>query len=85
MDGYFSSWLDQFKLGGKGGNLDTSRSTLRMVFIFDVAAIAWKSKRQVSVALSSTEAEYVVVVLTVKEALWIKTIIEELDILTLRK
>ena len=31
-------------------------------------------------ALSSTEAEYVVTELTTKEGLWIKTIIEELDI-----
>ena len=54
-----------------------------MVFIFGGAAIAWKHKRQVYVALSSIVAEYVAAALTTKEELWIKTIIEELDIFKL--
>ena len=36
-------------------------------------------------ALSSTEAEYVAATLTEKEGLWIKTIIEELDIIKLNE
>ena len=82
-----SEWINTSLVGWTdsdwGGDLDTSRSTSGMVFIFGGAAIAWKSKRQVSVALSSTEAEYVAAALTAKEGLWIKTIIEELDIFKL--
>ena len=51
--------------------------------MFAEGAIAWRSKRQTSVALSSTEAEYVAATLTAKEGLWIKTIIQELDIFNL--
>ena len=67
------------------GDLDTSHSTLSMVFIFGGAAITWKSKRQVSVALSSIEVEYVADALTAKKGFLIKTIIEELDIFKLMK
>jgi hypothetical protein len=51
-----------------------------MVFLFVGGTISWRSKRQDSVALSSTEAEYIAAALTSKEGLWIKTICEELDI-----
>ena len=51
-----------------------------MVFTFAGGAIAWRTKRQSSVALSSTEAEYIVAALIAKEGFWIKKIIEELDI-----
>ena len=56
-----------------------------MVFTFAGGAITWRTKRQSSIALSSTEAEYIVVALTAKEGLWIKTIIEELDIFELKE
>ena len=56
-----------------------------MVFTFADGAIAWRTKREVSVVLSSTEAEYVAAVLTTKEGLSIKTIIEVLDIIKLNE
>ena len=84
MDAWSTSRLDRFGLG-VGGDIDTSRSTSRMVFTFAGGAIAWRTKRKSSVALSSTEAEYIAATLTVKEGLWIKTIIEELDIFELKE
>ena len=70
-------------LSGRYQDPPSPCSTSGMVFIFGGAAIAWKSKCQVFVALSSTEVEYVAVALMAKEGLWIKTIIEELDIFKL--
>ena len=66
-----------------GRDIYTCRSTFGMVFTFVGDAITWRSKRQTLVALSSTEAEYVAAALTAKERIWIKTIIEELDIFKL--
>ena len=65
-----NGWLQTPLVGSTdsdwGGDLDTSRSTSGMVFTFADGAIAWRTKRQVSVALSSTEAEYVAAALTAK-------------------
>ena len=66
-----------------GGDIDTSPSTSGMVFLFAGGAISWRSKRQDSVALSRTEAEYIAAAFTSKDGLWIKTICEELDIFKL--
>lgn len=40
------------------GNHDTHSSTTRYVFMFGSGAISWCSKRQPTVSLSTTEAEY---------------------------
>jgi hypothetical protein len=61
-------------------NIDTSRSTSGIVFTFGGGVIAWRSKRQRLVALSSTKVEYVATTLTTKEGLLIKTILEEFDV-----
>ena len=42
--------------------------------------VAWKSKKQVSVTLSTTEAEYYVVGIACQEATWIKQICQELNV-----
>ena len=42
--------------------------------------IAWKSKKQVSVALSTTEAKYYAVGIACQEATWIKQICQELNV-----
>ncbi len=47
-------------------------------FMLAGGPIAWKSKKQASVALSTTEAEYYVLGITCQEATWIKQICQEL-------
>ena len=76
MDAWSTSRLDRFGLGGGASG---------MVFTFAGGATAWRTKRQISIALSSTEAEYIAAALTTKEGLWINTIIEELDIFQLKE
>ena len=63
----------------------TSRhhSTSGMVFMFASGAISWRTKKQTTVALSSTEAEYVAATLAVKEGLWLKSILIKLDVIKL--
>ena len=43
--------------------------------------VSWCSKRQPTVALSSTEAEYIVLTLAAKEATWLRLLLTELGLL----
>jgi hypothetical protein len=60
------------------GDVDSMRSTGGYVFLLTGGAISWSSKRQATVALSSTEAEYMAATHASKEALWLKRLIGEL-------
>ena len=63
-----------------GGNLDDRRSTTGYTFIISGGAVTWSSKKQQTVALSSTEAEYMALTQATKEAVWIKHLLTELNI-----
>jgi len=58
---------------------DDCRSTSG--FVFDVAGsfISWSSKKQATVATSSIEAEYIASANATKEAIWLCTLLTELD------
>ena len=45
--------------------------------------VSWCSKRQPTVALSSTEAEYIALTLAAKEATWLRLLLTELRLLQL--
>jgi len=51
------------------------------VFMINGAAVSWASKKQPSVALSSTEAEYMALTQGVKEALWLGELLKDLGAL----
>ena len=55
----------------------------RMLFMFANGALSWRTKKQTTMALSSTEAEYTVAALVAKEGLWLNSILKELDVINL--
>lgn len=65
-------------MGLTNADFDSSSSTSGYVFCLEGSAISWRTKLQGQVALSATEAEYVVVSEAVKEKLWPEDMLEEL-------
>ena len=60
------------------GCIDTRRSTSGYVIKIGTGAVSWSSKKQVTVALSSTKAEYIASVAAGKEIIWMRTLFKEL-------
>eukprot|EP00253_Pinus_taeda_P020499 PITA_20499 len=63
--------------GKDTGDLDKRRSTSGYVFTLAGGAISWMSKLQNTVALSTTEAEYIAASHACKEAVWLKGLLGE--------
>lgn len=61
-----------------GGDLTTRRSTTGYVFLMGGGAISWNSKRQPTVALSTTEAEYMATTQAAKEAIWLRQLMADI-------
>ncbi|TFY79108.1 hypothetical protein EWM64_g4908 [Hericium alpestre] len=60
------------------GSSDHRHSISGYVFLVDGRAVSWSSKKQPIVALSSTEAEYVVMTHATKEAVWMQAFLGEM-------
>ncbi|OBZ79951.1 Retrovirus-related Pol polyprotein from transposon TNT 1-94 [Grifola frondosa] len=60
-------------------DVNDRRSVTGYVYIMSGAAISWSSKKQPSTALSSTEAEYMAMAGATKEALWLRTFLDEIQ------
>lgn len=61
------------------GDQDTRRSTSGFIFNLGSRAIRWSSKRQPAVALSGCEAKYMGQTQAVKEAVWLKSLLDRLS------
>lgn len=60
------------------GDVDTRRSTSGYVFQIGSSTISWSSKKQATVAKSSTEAEYVALSSATQEAVWLRSLMGDL-------
>ncbi|KAG8503021.1 hypothetical protein CXB51_000861 [Gossypium anomalum] len=61
------------------GDLDKRRSLTGYVFTVRGCAISWKATLQTTVALSTTEAEYMAIIEACKKAIWLKGLFSELN------
>ena len=86
-----SDWELVFQRGRPGGgvlkgyvdadwasDVNDRKSTSGFVFVLAAGAICWSSKKQASVALSSTEAEYIAAAHATKEVVWLRRLLNEL-------
>ncbi|CEG46295.1 retrovirus-related gag-pol polyprotein [Plasmopara halstedii] len=60
------------------GDMETRRSTSGYAFMMNSECSSWKSIKQRTVALSSTEVEYMALTEATQEAIWLKTFLCEL-------
>jgi len=58
---------------------DTGRSVTGYVVTINNSSISWKSQRQSTVAMSSTEAEYMALFAVVQEVIWLKRLLSEVS------
>ena len=72
------SQLEGFSDSDWAGHKDDSKSTSGYLFTFSVGSICWKSRKQNLIALSSTEAEYISLTETAKEATWLRELYREI-------
>jgi len=70
-DNIFVGYVDSDWLGNQNDRKSTTGYLFKM---FKSNLICWNTKRQNSVAASSTEAKFMALLEAVKEALWLKSL-----------
>lgn len=65
------------------GDKESQKSTFGFIFMLNGRSVSWYSKKQVTVALSLTEAEYIALTLTAKKVTWLRLLLTKLGFLQL--
>jgi hypothetical protein len=60
------------------GDLDSRKSTIRVLFFFGKSPVSWQSTKQRVVALSSFEAEYIAATTAACQGVWLARLLSEL-------
>ena len=66
-------------------DLDFRKSTSGCVFTLGGGAISWRSIKQSCIADSTMEAEYVAACEAIKEAIWLKKFLSDLDVMRMEQ
>ncbi|BAU02899.1 hypothetical protein VIGAN_11249500 [Vigna angularis var. angularis] len=77
---------DHYRLSGYSdsdwcGDIDDRKSTTGYVFFMGDTAFTWLSKKQPIVTLSTCEAEYVAASWSVRHAIWLRNLLQSLEIM----
>ena len=70
--------LEGFADASWASDVDSRRSTTGYVFFLNGSVVSWKSKRQPTVATSSTEAEYMALYSATQEAVWLRLLLSDI-------
>jgi len=73
-----SGGVEGFSDANWANDTDDRHSICGYVFTLNEGTISWSSKKQSVVALSSTEAEYIGIMHTAKEAIWVHHLLSKL-------
>lgn len=79
-DNYLSGFTD----ADWAGDLHDRKSSTGFAFLLGSTPVTWNSKKQPTVALSSTEAEYMALTESTKEAIWLRRLLGKLQLLNLQ-
>ena len=60
------------------GDVDTRRSTSGYTYYIGNSLVSWSSKKQATVAKSTTEAEYVALSLATQESIWLRRLLKSI-------
>ena len=63
-----------------GGDADHRKSTSGFTYFFNGGPISWNSRKQTSIALSSTEVEYIATSQSIKEAFWLRNLLSDISL-----
>lgn len=74
--------LECYSDSDHGGDFTMGRSTSGILCVYAGGAISWASRRQTSVAISSTEAEIVAASEVAREIVWLQRLFQEITTLS---
>jgi len=80
--GYQSGVFTAYSDADYAGDVSTRRSTSGVVCLHMGGPVSWSSQRQKSVALSTTEAEFIAASEAAKEIVWLSRLFSEISVLT---